>query len=136
MILLEQYFGGKPHSTEYAHAAVKLLWHVDCLLIAARIAGFYRDEIDPDTGTCISGSKRGNGDGGFRLQTATTGRPLSKHKLAAAVDVFDPFNQLDGWLTDEILAKHGLYREHPDDTPGWCHLQTIPPGSGKRTFKP
>lgn len=132
MISTEQYFGAKPHSLEQDAAAASLLDKVITLC----------DELswdwptDPDTGTSISGSRGGAGDGGFRLDTSTTGRPGSKHKSAHAVDVFDPENALDSSITDELLEKHGLYREHPDDTPGWCHLQDVAPRSGKRTFKP
>lgn len=59
-----------------------------------------------------------------------------KHESAHAVDVADPLNELDAWLDDEKLASYGLYREHPDATKGWTHLQNVPPGSHNRTFKP
>ena len=60
----------------------------------------------------------------------------SKHRSAQAVDVYDPAGALDGWLTDDKLVKFGLFREHPDDTPGWCHLQSVGPRSGNRVFVP
>jgi hypothetical protein len=53
-----------------------------------------------------------------------------------AVDIYDPQNKLDDYLTDEILTKFDLYREAPESTLGWCHLGTRMPGSGHRTFKP
>jgi len=106
------------------------------MLDAARWAGVYTDKIDPDTGTRVSGSKNGNGDGGFRLSSSTTGAKNSKHKQAQAVDIYDPDDALDDWLTDERLQEFGLYREHPKYTPGWCHLQSVSPPSGNRTFKP
>lgn len=140
MIDLFHYFGSKmghPDATDHRVAnAALLLDAVDALLTAARTAGFYRDEIDPDTGTVISGSRGGHGDGGFRLQTSTTGAVLSEHREGCAIDIYDPFDMLDSWLTDELLEQFGLYREHPDATPGWCHLQSRPPRSGKRTFWP
>lgn len=140
MIAVEEYFGAKarhPDATPIRKAcAFTLLERVNALLEHAASEGAYDWPIDPDTGTNISGSKGGAGDGGFRLSTATTGRPGSSHKEGEGVDVFDPENTLDAWLTDEVLEQHGLHREHPDDTPGWCHLQTRAPGSGRRTFKP
>jgi hypothetical protein len=60
----------------------------------------------------------------------------SQHRHAHAVDIFDPENALDNWLTDDTLRAYGLYREHPDSTPGWCHLQDVPPRSGHFTFVP
>lgn len=135
MITTEQYFKAKPHSAENTDAATALLEKVNACIEWARLGGFL-SPIDPDTGTQISGSKGGAGDGGFRLPTATTGAASSKHKQAHAVDVYDPGDVLDRILSDEDLERFGLYREHPDDTPGWCHLQDIAPGSGRRTFKP
>src|SRR3990167_3806030 len=35
-----------------------------------------------------------------------------------------------------VLERFELYREAPEKTSGWCHLQSVPPGSGKRTFYP
>jgi hypothetical protein len=100
--------------------------------------------IDPDTGTEISGSRRGRGDGGFRLETSTTGRAFSAHKEARAVDDYDPDNAFDRWLNEfefgegqnDKLEEHGLYREHPQSTNTWCHLTTRAPPSGKRTYYP
>jgi hypothetical protein len=124
--------GEKIHSAQDDLACDALLVRVNTMLVELG----WHFPIDPDTGTPISGSKGGTGDGGFRLSTSTTGKAGSKHKTAHAVDVYDPENWLDEHITDTLLAQHGLYREHPDDTPGWCHLQDIAPGSGRRTFKP
>jgi len=140
MITIEQYFGAKissPDATPERQAnAAATLKNVNDLLEFANGAAAYDFWIDPDTGTQISGAKGGAGDGGFRLSGSATGAVNSKHKLGAAVDVYDPHNTLDDWLTDEILALYGLYREAPGSTPGWCHLQSIPPGSGRHTFQP
>ena len=132
MITIDQYFQAKPHTDEQEDAAVELLERVEnlCTTVA------WDFPIDPDTGTAISGSKGGSGDGGFRLTTATTGSARSSHKEAKAVDLYDPKNELDDLITDALLSAYNLYREHPDDTPGWCHLTTRAPGSGRRTFKP
>jgi hypothetical protein len=50
--------------------------------------------------------------------------------------VYDPSDKLDSWLTDAKLESYGLFREDPDWTKGWVHLQSVPPVSGKRTFQP
>lgn len=152
MITLEQYFsGGKGRFGEkLLHAdatgerqerAELLLDRVNAMLAEAASAGAYADEIDDDTGSQISGVQGGSGDGGFRLQNSGTGAGRSKHKEGAAVDIFDPSGKLDAWLTDAILKRYGLFREHPSATNGWCHVQTIPPGAWKadselRTYLP
>ena len=136
MITLDQYFGSKEHTADQRQCAIELLNCVNALLDEAHDAGVYDYEIDQDTGTQISGSKGGSGDGGFRLPTSTTGSAKSSHKDAKGVDVFDPQGRLDKWITRTILVKHRLYREHPDKTVGWAHLTTRCPGSGCRTFLP
>jgi len=136
MISLEDYFKNKFHSDAQEAEAVILLSRVHALLDEARGAGVYTDMLDPDTGTQISGSKGGSGDGGFRLPESKTGAALSAHKEAKALDIFDPEDRLDDWITDAILSRHGLFREHPSKTAGWCHLQTKAPKSGRRTFYP
>lgn len=139
MITYEQYFGWKinhPDVTdERRDNARKLLAAVNALLDEAAAAGIHIKN-DPDTKCQISGSLNGAGDGGFRLPLAVTGRPGSSHKEGRGVDVYDDGNQLDSWITRERLRKHGLYREHPDHTPCWCHLTDRAPRSGCRTFIP
>lgn len=90
----------------------------------------------PNTGTLISGSHAGHGDGGYRLPDTVTGAAHSNHRTGHAVDVYDPHGELDEYMTDQQLERFGLYREHPLKTPGWCHLQDVPPGSGHRTYFP
>lgn len=132
MITIAQYFAAKPHTPEQEELAADLLDRVDklCAVVA------WDWPVCPNTGTSVSGSKGGSGDGGFRLTTATTGAASSSHKEARAVDVYDPRNELDELITDELLASEGLYREAPDSTPGWVHLTTRAPKSGRRTFIP
>ena len=134
-ISLRAYFG-KPHSSQHAAAAIELLDRVERLLALARAAGAYADWMDADTDSCISGSSGGDGDGGFRTPGSRTGAPNSSHREARAVDVYDPNDGLDAWITDAALEAAGLYREDPAATPGWCHLTTRAPGSGRRTFTP
>jgi hypothetical protein len=139
MITTDQYFRWpghepvlKPHEPHHMDAAIVLLASVNHLL--SQLNWSY--PVDPDTGCSISGAKGGRGDGGFRLATATTGAPMSCHKKGHAVDVYDPENTLDALLSDELLEDYQLYREIPDATLGWVHLQDLPPKSGRRSFYP
>lgn len=144
IITVEDYFGprwGHPElTTEIMENAIGLLKKVNSLLRWASVYGGFKCPIDPDTGSCVSGSYnkdlpfKFSGDGGWRPSDTKTGAPLSKHRTAHAVDVYDPGNRLDELLSDEILESFGLYREAPSATNGWCHLQDVPPGSGRRTY--
>lgn len=144
MITAGEYFGSKPYSGAQAARAADLLQRVNALVDEAESTGQFSRNKCPNTGTEISGSKGGSGDGGFRLPDSGTGSPNSSHKQAAAVDVYDGTNRLDAWLDqfedgqggNSKLEEYGLYREAPDATPGWCHLTTRAPGSGRRTFNP
>ena len=63
----------------------------------------------------------------------------SKHMLGLAVDLEDAEGDLDDWCSEndgERLATYRLWMEHPAATKGWCHLQSLPPKSGKRVFYP
>ena|SRR3990167_2916360 len=135
MILTTHYFQ-KPHTPEEEKAAADLLASVNALCHEAQQAGVFDFGDDPDTGSPISGSQGGDGDGGFRTPGTRTGASGSAHRRALAVDVWDPSDKLDTWLTDAKLEAYGLYREDPDWTKGWVHLQSIAPGSGRRTFTP
>ena len=138
IITIADYFGAKisnPDATTERQAnATALLLIVNSLLEEAQT--HFRLQPDPDTGTLISGTKGGAGDGGFRLQSSLTGKPGSAHREGMAVDVFDPGNTLDNWITRDILIKYGLWREAAPFTPLWCHLQTRVPKSGNRSFLP
>lgn len=136
MITKSHYFGLKPCPKEHDANADKLLEQVNALLHYAADAGVYDYWIDPDTNSQISGSKGGAGDGGYRLPDSKTGAAGSSHRVARGIDIYDPENKLDAWVTRSILIKYNLYREHPDSTPGWLHLTDRAPGSGCRTFKP
>lgn len=67
-----------------------------------------------------------------------TASPRSKHMTGQAIDLADPEGVLDDWCMEhqDILERLGLYLEHPSATKGWCHLQIVPPRSGKRVFYP
>lgn len=78
---------------------------------------------------------------GYRTPAANSaagGAAKSKHMICQAVDLWDTDEKLDTWLTrfPEKLIYHDLYREHPDHTKGWSHIQLVPPRSKKRTFIP
>lgn len=64
--------------------------------------------------------------------------PRSRHLTCQAVDLRDADGELDAWCMDNLHALEvlGLWLEHPSATPGWCHVQIVPPGSGKRVFMP
>jgi hypothetical protein len=113
-----------------------LLYRVNNLLAAFATDTGTILQNNPATGNQISGNK--NGDGGFRLQTSTTGSSKSAHKQGMAVDIYDRGEHLDKWLDakPDALIKYDLYREEPSATINWCHLGTRKPLSGKRTFKP
>jgi len=129
------YFGqynGCGDDTEEVHfAALAMLDKVNDLLVDAESHGVAL-EMNPATKTLVSGQTYG----GFRPQSCTQGAVHSSHKEGRAVDVYDPHGDLDKWITDLTLEKYGLYREHPLDTVGWCHLSDKAPGSGRRTFHP
>ena len=135
MITLQEYFNDKPQTTEYNLNALTLLYRVNNLLAAYATNTGTILQNNPATGNQISGNK--NGDGGFRLPTSLTGSSKSAHKVAQAVDIYD-HGELDKWLDEnpDVLIKYDLYREASASTPGWCHLGTRKPLSGKRTFKP
>ena len=136
MITLQDYFGDKPHPNEYNLNALTLLYRVNNLIAAYTTDTGKLPEINPITGSQVSGSK--GGDGGFRLPTSTTGSSKSAHKQGMAIDLVDHDQHLDKWLDakPDALIKYDLYREASASTPNWCHLSTRKPLSGKRTFIP
>jgi hypothetical protein len=127
----KQYEGHAEITGEMITRAQVMLAKVNELLERAVELG-WQPQKNGYTGNLISGQK----NGGWRPQACTIGAPGSSHKQARGVDVCDPDDALDDLLTDELLEEFGLYREHPDDTPHWCHLTDKAPGSGRRTFKP
>lgn len=66
------------------------------------------------------------------------GAKRSNHMLCKACDLADVGGKLDQWCMDnqDKLSEIGLWLEHPSATVGWCHVQTVPPRSGNRVFKP
>lgn len=74
--------------------------------------------------------------GGFN--STAGGAKRSNHMVCLACDFLDLDSSLDSFCvgSPEVLESCGLYLEHPMWTKGWCHLQCVPPVSGKRIFVP
>lgn len=69
--------------------------------------------------------------------TSNAGK-TSNHITAEAIDVTDPDRAFAAWcmLNPKKLEECGLWMEDPRWTPTWVHLQTVPPNSGKRIYRP
>ena len=91
-------------------------------------------EGTPHFGTFISGQ----GNGGWRPPECLIGALHSRHKQGKACDVKDANGQADAYWDDHPggLAAHGMAREDPGSTDGWCHMQDGLPASGHETFIP
>jgi len=125
-------YEGHPEITpEIEGNAAALLEKVNLLLDECESNGWV-PRINPVTGTYISGQD----NGGWRPPECPEGAATSSHKVGRGVDMADGNGRLDLMITDGVLVRHGLYREHPDATGGWCHLTDRAPKSGKRTFWP
>lgn len=73
------------------------------------------------------------------INAATPGAAKrSNHMIGNACDLHDPNGDMDAWCMAnlDVLERIGLWLESPASTPGWCHLQRVPPRSGKRVFMP
>lgn len=70
--------------------------------------------------------------------TVPNAAPRSKHMTCQAIDIYDPEGDLDQFVLDnqKLMEACGLWAEHPAATKGWCHLQSVPPLSGRRIFYP
>ena len=137
IISIPDYFGihaDSPDVTaEVMAAAMEFLPLVNDLLQVC-IDGGVVLEINPRTKTYIAGETYG----GFRPQSCPQGAPASSHKVGRGIDIYDPENELDGFLMlhQKLLKDRGLFIENPDATIHWCHLTNRPPNSGKTVFNP
>jgi hypothetical protein len=114
-------------------SAYSLLVRVNALLHRMAEGGL-TPENSPRTGSPVTSGWRP-----ARVNERTPGAaPRSHHLRCNAIDLYDPEGALDDWCMDnqDRLAALGLYLEHPSATKGWCHLQSVPPRSGKRVFYP
>ena len=104
------------------------------LLVLAKTGGV-RLEASPRTGGIVTSGWRPPD-----VNASTPGAALrSLHMQCRAIDLFDPAGDLDDWCLDNattVLRDLGLWLEHPAATKGWCHVQTVPPRSGRRVFYP
>lgn len=66
------------------------------------------------------------------------GAKKSSHLTGCACDIADADRKLKDYLlmNPELLEECDLYAEDFDSTSTWVHLQSNPPKSGKRIFKP
>lgn len=89
---------------------------------------------NPSTGSGVSGS----GHGGYRNPACTVGATHSLHRTGEAVDRHDPSRKFQSWCMahQDVLVDQGLWMESPQWTPSWVHLQTQPPNSGLRVYRP
>lgn len=137
VITLSDYFGPwADHADltpERRDNAVRLLAAVNPLLKHLE-QNSIRTRHNPRTGTLVSGDVFG----GFRPQSCPIGAPLSAHKTGEAVDVFDPYGSIAGYLfvRQNLLIQAKLWMEAPTATTGWCHLQIRPVKSGRTVFNP
>jgi hypothetical protein len=142
---LADYFGPYINHSDATPAmygrAIQLLRYVNPFLDEAVTEGIWKWPVNPATKSSISGE----GNGGFRSFACTVGAVHSQHKNAQAVDIYDPDNAIDTWITsfsssdgvfNSLLERFGLYREAPLSTIHWAHLQCVQPLSGHRTFYP
>ena len=60
----------------------------------------------------------------------------SRHMTGQGGDLEDDDRKLVTFITPQILEECGLWMEAPSSTPTWCHVQIVPPPSGRRIFTP
>ena len=131
MITLEDYFGRVSHIEEPNDQVVAN---------ATDLLGRVNDLFDECA--FIEAAMKPELNSGWRPAAYNASVPgaavKSKHISGQAVDAADPDGELDEYLFahQDLLAKHGLWMEHPAATKGWCHLQSVPPRSGNRVFYP
>lgn len=141
MITVADYFMGRREThglaltPEIERNAARTVEITNKLLAQAQTYGVVVP-ANPATGSQVSSGWRPPS-----INAATKGAALnSKHMTALAVDLFDPQGELDDWLMSGIgmaaMEALGLWLEHPSKTEGWAHVQTVPPGSGRRVFMP
>jgi hypothetical protein len=140
-ITIEEYFMGrrekykKDYLPEYEVNAKDLLSRVNPLLEkVALIATWVDFELHPENKSLVSS--------GWRPPAVNAKTPnsalKSKHMTCNAIDIYDPDGDIDDFLmgNERLLQEFGLSMEHASATKGWCHLQNIPPKSGKSIYYP
>lgn len=144
MITIDQYFGGRreshalecsPGIEDNAGRSVPIF---NALLDRAALFGIVPPLVEAGD---FAGSVLTSGWRPASVNACTPGASkTSRHMTGEAADIHDPDGTLDAWLmTPEgqfTLAELGLWMEAPASTPTWTHVQTMPPGSGRRVFTP
>lgn len=141
MISLHDYWMGRDRefplamSTALERNATLMVELANKVLVLAHSAGVTMD-TNPRTGSVVSSGWRP-----ASVNASTPGAaPKSKHMTGQAIDIYDPDGDLDEWLltTDgqKVLHDLGVWIEHPAATKTWCHMQSVPPRSGRRVFYP
>lgn len=144
MITLTDYWMGRdkqyPPGNSTRQNAMDLLEKVNTLLDNAAAAGVKLTRMDQTTGTLVSSGYR---PAAINDRTANSAK-RSTHMTGQGIDVQDDQNQSFARFclrNLDLLAELGLWMEDPrwtysfnDDH--WVHLQSIPPGSGVRVYRP
>ena len=132
MITREDYFMGRdkdsPPTEQMRKWADETIYRANLLL-----SRYYQANPEAEKTRVTSGYRT------LAINSATpNSAPRSKHLTCQAVDLSDPDGELDDWCMDnqKQLEQVGLWMEHPSATKGWCHLQIVPPRSGKTVFFP
>lgn len=139
MITLADYWMGRDESHEHAltetiRANARETVHRVNALLAMMMADGVPLEASQRSGSLVNSGWRPP-----EVNASVAGAaPKSKHMSAQACDLYDPEGLLDDWAVEhpEALAELRLWLEHPSATKGWCHVQTVPPRSGRRVFYP
>lgn len=121
-------------SEEQKNNAYETVKRVNTLLVVLEQNGIAL-EINPATKTYLTSGWR-PAEYNAKVQGAAL---RSKHISCQAADLFDPEGEIDSFLMDNtntVLKDTGLFMEHPSATKGWCHVQTVPPRSGRLIFYP
>ena len=129
MITLPNYFMGrdKTHAAELTPGM-----RADAAETVRRVNALLKIAKWPD-------AKVSSGWRPLAINAATKGAAkASNHTLCKACDIADPKGALGKWCLNNLkdLEAIGLWLEHPSKTPTWCHLQIVPPKSGRRVFMP
>jgi hypothetical protein len=139
MLTLDQYWMGRDKeyplmlSTQTRKNAAITVDLINRFLIIAKVSNVLLP-TRPDNGSLVNS--------GWRPAAVNADTPgaskSSLHITGQAIDLYDPTGAIDKWcmVAPKAIIDIGLWQEHPDSTPGWCHLQTLPPHSGNRVFRP
>jgi hypothetical protein len=140
MITLSEYFMGRDRShpedcTDEIRGNAALTVARVNLLLAEAEEELVAPGIDEVTSTHVASGWRPRGINA-RTQNAAVD---SNHLTARACDLQDtPERKFARWCLRNlgVLERIGLWMEDPQWTPSWVHLQTVPPGSGRRVYRP